>query len=59
MGNEYQISMQIITRHVETGELGQQVSYPLPGNHVTVGKDRIRQFLTQVSLLTLSRSNIM
>lgn len=45
--------MQIITRRVEAGELGQQVSYPLPGDHVTVGKNRIRQFLTQLSLLTL------
>lgn len=58
MGNENQRSMQIITRHVEAGELDQQVCYPLPGDHVTVGKNRIRQFLTQLSLLTLRRSNI-
>lgn len=45
--------MQIITRHVETGELGQQVSHPLPGEHMTVGKNRIRSFLTQLSLFTL------
>lgn len=49
--------MHIITRHVETGELGQQVSYPSLGYHVTVGKNEIRQFLTCLSLLTLSRSN--
>lgn len=47
--------MQIITRHVETGELGQQVSYPLAGYHVTMGKNKIRQFITQLSLFTLSR----
>lgn len=45
--------MQIITRHVETGELGQQVSHTLPGEHMTVGKNRIRSFLTQLSLFIL------
>lgn len=32
--------MQII-RHVGTGELGRQVSYPLTGYHVTVGKNTL------------------
>lgn len=54
MNSERNVSMQTITRHVETGELGQQVSNPLPGYHVTVWKNTMRQFLTQLSSFTQS-----
>lgn len=42
--------MQVTTRRVQTGELGEQVSYPLPGKHMTVGKNRMRQRSIQRSL---------
>lgn len=42
-----------MTRRVQTDNLGQQVSYPLSGYHVAVGKSRIRTFfLTRLSLHT-------
>lgn len=46
--------MQITRIHVGTRELGQQVPHPLPGSHVTVGKNTIMQVLTQLLLLALS-----
>ena len=47
------ISMQILSGRAETDNLGQQVSYPQPGYHMTVGKDRMRQFPAQMSLFIL------
>lgn len=57
-GKPKKVEHAVTTRRVQTGELGRQVCYPLPGYHMTVGKNRIRQHLTQLSLLTLSHSNM-
>lgn len=38
-------------RHVETGELGEQVPRVLPGDYVTVRKNKMRQFLPLIMSL--------
>lgn len=40
MGKKRNVSMQITTRRVQTGELGQLVCYPSRSRNVTVGKNR-------------------
>lgn len=54
---ETNISMQTITRRVQTGEFCQRVSNPLPGNYVTVGKKGLGNFSPEchcINAMTLS-----
>lgn len=53
MGKKRNVSMQITTRRVQTGELGQLVCYPSRRHNVTVGKHTVINISLTSSLRVL------